>query len=114
MIERPAPAGAIVAQAGAEQAEVAMAAEAPQESAAPQAERAAHLLSAVGPDPALAPPAPPKFAKDPGPRFESAAPRAAPRRAPRSPTGTSPTGMEGKRYRAVFACCREAKDTPTT
>jgi hypothetical protein len=112
MIERPAPARASVAQAGAEQAEAAVVAPAPMESAAPEAERAAHLLSAVGPDPALAPPAPPKFAKDPSAPFASAAPRAAPRRAPRAPTG-SPTGIEGKRYRAVFACCREAKDTPT-
>jgi hypothetical protein len=108
MIERPASAGAGIAQAGAEVSEAAKAAAATPAGVAPEAERAPHVLAASGPDPALAPTAPPKFADRPGPRFEPTAPRASTRRTPRA----SP-GMEGTRYRAVFACCREATDTPT-
>jgi len=108
MIERPTPAAAVVAHAGAEESEAAIAAPAPQAIAAPEAERAAHVLAVSGPDPVLAPPAPPKFADRPGARFEPTAQRPSARRAPRA----SP-GMESLKYRAVFACCMEATDTPT-
>jgi hypothetical protein len=108
MIERPTPAGAVVAHAGAEVGEAAIIAPAPQVSAAPEAETVAHVLAVSGPDPALAPPAPPKFADRPGARLEPMAPRPSARRAPRA----SP-GMESMKYRAVFACCMEATDTPT-
>jgi hypothetical protein len=108
MIERPTPAGAVIAHAGAEVGEAASAAPVPQLSAAPEAESAAHVLAVSGPDPALAPPAPPKFADRPGPRFEPTVPRPSARRVPRA----SP-GMESMKYRAVFACCMEATDTPT-
>ena len=107
MIERPTPAAA-VAHAGAEEREAAIAAPPPLASPAPEAERATHVLSASGPDPALAPPAPPKFPDRPSARFEPTAPRPPARRVPRA----SP-GMESTKYRAVFACCMEATDTPT-
>ena len=108
MIERPTPAGAVVAHAGAEVGEAAIAAPAPQVSAAPEAESVVHVLAVSGPDPALAPPAPPKFADRASARFEPTAPRPAARRAPRASLG-----MESMNYRAVFACCMEATDTPT-
>jgi hypothetical protein len=107
MIERPAPAGAGIAQAGAEASEAAEAAPVPQVNAAPEAEGMSHVLAASGPDPALAPQAPPKFADRTGPRFESAAPRVDARRGPRAASR-----IEGTSYRAVFACCMEATDTP--
>lgn len=106
MIERPTPGAAVVAQAGATEYEAADAAPVPPASAAPEAGRASHVLAASGPDPALAPTAPPKFADRPSPRFESTVPRPSARRVPRKP------GMEGMKYRAVFACCTEATDTP--
>jgi hypothetical protein len=106
MIERPTPAGAVVAHAGAEVGEAAITAPAPQLSAAFEAESAAHVLAVSGPDPALAPSAPPKFADRPGPM--PTVPRPSARRTPRA----SP-GMESMKYRAVFACCMEATDTPT-
>ena len=108
MIERPTPAGAVVAHAGAEVGEAASVAPVPLVSAAPEAESVAHVLAVSGPDPALAPPAPPKFADRPSPRFEPTAPRPSARRAPRALPG-----MESMKYRAVFACCMEATDTPT-
>ena len=110
MIERPTPAGAVIAQAGAEASEVA--APAPAASVADPvapgavAERTPHVLAVSGPDPALAPSAPPRFPDRPGPRFEAAAQRPT-RRTPRAAAG-----MEGISYRAVFACCTEATDTP--
>jgi hypothetical protein len=107
MIERPMPAGGI-AHAGAEERKAASAAAGPPASVAAEAERAAHVLAASGPDPALAPPVPPKFQDRPGPpRFDPTAPRPSARRAHATP------GMEGINYRAVFACCTEATDTPT-
>lgn len=113
MIERPTPAGAVIAQAGAEASEAANVAPAPPASVADPAvpgalaERTPHLLAASGPDPALAPCAPPRFPDRPGPRFEDAARRPTPRRTPRAAAG-----MEGMSYRVVFACCTEATDTP--
>jgi hypothetical protein len=107
MIERPAPAGAGIAQAGAEASEAAEAAPVPQVNAAPEAEGMSRVLAASGPDPALAPQAPPKFADRIGPRFEPAAPRADARRGPRAASR-----IKGTSYRAVFACCTEATDTP--
>lgn len=113
MIERPATAGAGIAQAGAEVTEAAQAAPVPQGNAADPAapgtpaEGMSHVLAASGPDPALAPPAPPRFAERRSPRFESTTSRPSTRRAPRTAAG-----MEGMTYRAVFACCTEATDTP--
>jgi hypothetical protein len=107
MIERPAPAGAGIAQAGAEASEAAEAAPVPQVNAAPEAEGMSRVLAASGPDPALAPQAPPRFADRGSARFESAATRSALRRATRVATG-----VETMKYRAVFACCTEATDTP--
>ena len=107
MIERPTPAGAHVARAGGEIEAANVAATAPQ-SAAPKAPRASHVLAASGPDPALAPPAPPRFQDRPGSRFEAASPRASSRRTPRASAG-----LPNTTYRAVFACCTEATDTPT-
>ena len=112
MIERPAPAGAI-AQAGAEASEAALAAPVPQGNAADpaapgaQAEGMSPVLAVSGPDPALVPQAPPRFADRAGARFESAGTRSASRRVARVYTG-----METMKYRAVFACCTEATDTP--
>ena len=105
MIERPTPAGAGVAQAGAETSEAASVAPAPPE--APEAERTTHVLAANGPDPSLSPPAaPPRFTDRPRQRLESS--RASARR-----TSHATIGIEGMTYRAVFACCTEATDTPT-
>jgi hypothetical protein len=106
MIERPAPAGAGIAQAGAEPSEAAEAAPVLQINAAPEAEGMSHVLAVSGPDPALAPQAPPKLADRRSPRFESTTSRPT-RRASRAAAG-----MEGVTYRAVFACCTEATDTP--
>jgi hypothetical protein len=112
MIERPAPAGAGIAQAGAEASEAARAAPVPQVNAADPAapgtpaEGMSHVLAASGPEPALAQ-APPRFADRGSARFESAATRSALRRATRVATG-----VETMKYRAVFACCTEATDTP--
>ena len=113
MIERPAPAGAGIAQAGEELSEAARAAPLPQVKAADPAapgtpaEGTSHVLAASGPDPVLAPPAPPRFAERRSPRFESTTSRPSTRRASRAAAG-----MEGITYRAVFACCTEATDTP--
>ena len=107
MIERPTPGAAVVAQAGVVENEAVGAAPEPPASAAPVAERPLHVLAASGPDPALAPTAPPKFADRPGPRFEPRVARPSVRRVARKPTV-----VEGTRYRAVFACCMEATDTP--
>ena len=107
MIERPTPAGAGVAQAGAETREAANAAPAP--AVVPAAECGAHVLAANGPDPSLAPPvAPPRFMDRPRQPFEPTASRAAARR-----TSRAAMAIEGMTYRAVFACCMEATDTPT-
>ena len=106
MIERPTSARAIT-QAGVEVSEAANAAPSPQSGEVPEGERVTHVLAASGPDPALVPTAPPKFADRPSPRFESTTPRPSTRRAPRKATGT-----EGMKYSAVFACCTEATDTP--
>lgn len=107
MIERPTPGAAVAAQAGAVENEAVVVAPVPPASTAPVAERASHVLAASGPDPALAPTAPPKFADRPSARFESAAARPSARRAPRAASR-----IEGMEYRAVFACCTEATDTP--
>lgn len=107
MIERPTPGAAVVAQAGAVESEAVDAAPEPPASAAPVAERPSHVLAASGPDPELAPTAPPKFADRPGPRFRSTIPRPSERRVSRKATAA-----EGTKYRAVFACCTEATDTP--
>lgn len=109
MIERPTPVRAGITQAGAEKSKAMSAAPPEPSSALPDGERVTHGLAANGPDPALATPAPPKFAGRAGSRFESATARPPARRKPRSSITT-----EGMTYRAIFACCREAKDTPTT
>jgi len=107
MIERPTPAGASVAHAGTE-IEAADIVAAPPPNAAPEAQCASHVLAANGPDPALAPPAPPRFQDRPVSRFEAAGPRPSTRRTPRASAR-----IQNMTYRAVFACCTEATDTPT-
>lgn len=113
MIERPAPARASIAQAGAEASEAAEAAPVSQLNATDPAlpgapaEGMSNVLAASGPEPAQAPQAPPQFAERAISRFESPAARAGARRAPRAASR-----MEGTSYRAVFACCTEATDTP--
>jgi hypothetical protein len=108
MIERPAPTGASVAHAGAEAGGPVKAAAEPQIAAVTEAECAPHVLAGFGPDPALAPPAPPKFQDRPGPLYVPTVPRAAARRTPRAATT-----IEGIKYRVVFACCMQATETPT-
>lgn len=107
MIERPTPARVGVVHAGDEAGEAANAAPVLPTSAAPEAEQTTHVLAASGPDPALAPPAPPRFADRHSPPFESTTSRPAARRASRRGPG-----IEGMNYRVIFACCMEATDTP--
>jgi len=108
MIERPTPAAAGVAHAGAEASVAAGVVPAPPARATPEPERAPYVLAASGPDPSLAPPAPPRFTDRPSSRFEPTAQRTPARPAPRATIGT-----EDVSYRAIFACCTEATDTPT-
>jgi hypothetical protein len=110
MIERPATATADVVRADAGGSEAVEAAPAPQVTAPPCPELAptAPVLAGRGPDPALAPDAPPKFA-DRQAQFGPPASRAARMRvATRVSTRT-----EHMNYRAIFACCMEATETPT-
>ena len=114
MIERPASAGAVIAPAGAEQGQVAQVTSAPLASvpdpASPgtSAERTPTVLAGIGPDPALAPPAPPKLVDRASARLGHTTPRSGARATPRAITK-----VEGMTYRLVFACCLQATDTPT-
>ena len=108
MIERPASAGASVAPAGAEHDEVAQATPAAVVSAPPEAGRTPAVWAGIGPDPALAPPAPPRLAERPGTRLGHTSPRSGARG-----TQRATTKVEGMTYRVVFACCFGATDTPT-
>ena len=108
MIERPASAGASVAPAGAEHDEVAQATAAPVVSATPEAGRTPAVWAGIGPDPALAPPGPPKLADRTRARLGHTTPRSSARGTPRAITT-----VEGMTYRLVFACCLQATDAPT-
>jgi hypothetical protein len=107
MIERPASRKASVTPAGDARTEADQAALAPPGSAPPAAERTPTVLAGMGPDPALAPPAPPRLTDSTRTRFGHERPRSAAR------STRTVAGMEGMEYRAVFACCSEATDTPT-
>ena len=114
MIQRPASAVASIAPASAEQGEVALSTPAPSASVpdpvspGTPAARTATVLAGIGPDPALAPPAPPKLADRASARLGHTTPRSGAR-------GTSRATMkvEGMTYRLVFACCLQATDAPT-
>jgi hypothetical protein len=114
MIERPAAAMADVVRADAGGSEAVEAAPLPQVTAPGFPEPAptsssAPVLAGNGPDPALAPDTPPKFAERTRAQFGPPAPRAARMRvATRVSTRT-----EHMNYRAIFACCTEATETPT-
>jgi hypothetical protein len=114
MIERPASAGASIAPAAAEGIEAANAAPVTRSAAPLEGERSVHVIAAIGPDPALEPdPGPPSAAlprlvERPTARYGHTAARPAARNTPRASTR-----IEGMSYRAVFACCTEATDTPT-
>ena len=114
MIQRPASAGASIAPVDAEQGEVSRTTPVPPASlpdpASPgtSAERTPTVLAGIGPDPALAPPAPPKLVDRASARLGHTTPRSGARATPRAITK-----VEGMTYRLVFACCLQATDAPT-
>jgi hypothetical protein len=108
MIERPATAGIRVAPAVAGGTEAAQAAPAAFADVPLEAGRSVHAIAGIGPDPALEPPVSDVFAERPNARFAHTAARPGARSSTRAPKGT-----ERMEYRAVFACCTEATDTPT-
>jgi hypothetical protein len=111
MIQRPASAGASIAPASAEQGEVALTTPAlPVAPASPgtATPRTSTVLAGIGPDPALAPPGPPKLADRTRARLGHTTPRSSARGTPRAITT-----VEGMTYRLVFACCLQATDAPT-
>lgn len=108
MIGRPAVAGVSVAPAVAGGVEAAPAAPAARAGAPLNAEPSTHVIAGIGPDPALEPPGTDVLAERPNARFAHTAARSGARTSTRAPRGT-----ERMEYRAIFACCTEATDTPT-
>ena len=120
MIERPAPAGAGVAPASEAASEAVEAAPVPQAGAPKRAGLALppeppHVLAGREPEPALAPEpavpgAPPREFPD-----RTKPPFGPPRPRPTSTRGATrpPARTEHEKYRLVFACSREATNTPT-
>jgi hypothetical protein len=105
MIGRPAAAGTIIVPAVAGGVEAAPTAPAARVGVPLEAEPA-HVIAGIGPDPALEPPVSDVFAERP--KFAHTAARSGARSSARAPRGT-----ERMEYRAIFACCTEATDTPT-
>ena len=115
MIERPASTGASIALTGAERGEAGVAAPAAPvgapdgASSGTPAERTPTVLAGIGPDPTMAPPAPPKLADRPRARLGHTTTRSGARG-----TLRATTTVKGMTYRMVFACCcLQATDAPT-
>lgn len=118
MIERPASAAAGVAPAGGagddggggarQAAPEPLSSIPPIAEQAPAQETAPHVIAGRGPDPALTATARPRLADRVSAQIGAAALRTNPRHAPRASHR-----VESMNYRAIFACCLQATETPT-